>query len=1008
MAAFVPFFGAQLDGPEGEKVETEVALAEKVAIGIYFASSEAEASQEFGGRLATAYNETLKEMGFEVVLVCLDETEEELEACFTDQPWCALSFESADEKQALIEKYEVTKEKGPMLIIVGPDGEIIEANGVDKVTEDPDGELFPWPDTSLSELEILLRMGKANNCEEGTASVPPEAGEDGLKGVFLQPKNYLEMGLVDQTERDDAVPFSGYNPKPYSFIDKAARLKEVQKFGVMSDWSPYAKDLEKYPGAELIIMYDPERIYGEKLVMAIKVPAYEREKERVLALRQAVLDAHEESINAGRKRKKGKAGGGGGGGGGDAGADDEEEEDEIEETVVVRDEPKPCFEWKSESMEVTHNDVANFTVNNSRPLMQLMITRARAHFGKALKLSDSGENLQNCRPQKDPNFALQRKELEIGVQAVKETRSSSCQTTWFRPVNKSTQYSPADFMNKKENSLGDDQVEALSIFLSSVSVSVEEALQTNETVDIFQEEFSSLGMDDAGAVSEATSNMKEHRNFHDVTYTRGKRIEWVEWIPNSNDMLACSYCDNLPFAERLEQAGKATVSTILIWSFQDSLSPHAILISPWEVPVFKFYPGNERYVVGGLSSGQFIVWKLSDADLGLAAQDRTKGSLEEEKTTTIPNITHKQISVIDDSHKKAILAIEWLPPNLEIERRGRGASMKDEKDAPTKYFISTAGDGQVMIWDFTSCIEGLNEFDFMWRPVHRIQLQRQDSGTEMGLGHILYCHDRQDEKGNKQLTNFYATTEEGELIFGDWAARVEEDRKPEYTKKMFNVSKTFRPMLSLERSPFFPDILLGVTDWAFYLWKDGVKDHLFQSSYTSPYFSRGVWSPTRPSVIFLGLVSGGVDIWDFNDQSNKASLSDTGASVAISSMVFLKYGDLQAEQKLAIGDVQGHLHVHAIPKNLVRQVGKETVSFQKFLEREEQRVSYFELRRQELAQEREQFEKNAQMADGQEEAVVTSKPDQGDEDKADKKAEDAYQKLELDCLEMLKSGTVPG
>merc|ERR1719217_1920504 len=127
-------------------------------------------------------------------------------------------------------------------------------------------------------------------------------------------------------------------------------------------------------------------------------------------------------------------------------------------------------------MEKTHEDVSLFTVSNQRPLMQVMITRPRAHFGKACKFSDSGENLHNCRPQKDPNYALQRKELEIGIQAVKEMRSSSCQTTWFRPVNKSTQYSPDHFL-KDENSLGDDQVHALTEFLSAVSVSVEEALQ---------------------------------------------------------------------------------------------------------------------------------------------------------------------------------------------------------------------------------------------------------------------------------------------------------------------------------------------------------------------------------------------------------------------------------------------------------------------------------------------------------------------------------------------------
>jgi hypothetical protein len=990
MAAFVPFFGEKLDSADGE-VETESAFAEKVAIGIFFCSSADEAAMEFSGKLTSAFKEALAALGFQVVLVCTDETEEGFDACVADWSCHTLPFASTEQKEALIAKYEYGKE-GPMLIIVDPEGEIIEKDGVTKVTEDPAGEDFPWKDESLPETEVLVRMGPC----------PPEAGEDGLKGVFIRNENFLELGLVDQAERDDsgAFPFSGYNPKPYAFINKADRLKEVQKKGVMSDWQPYATDLEKFPFDEILLIFDPERIYGEKFVMPLKKEAFTREKDRILEKRQEVLDAHQEILD----KKKNKGGGGGGGGGGAAGED--EVEDEVEETMVVRDEPKPCGEWQSETAEQTHSDVANFTVSNSRPLMQLMITRARAHFGKNLKLSDAGENLQNCRPHKDPNFALLRKELEIGVQAVKETRSSSCQTTWFRPVSKSTQYDPAHFLEREAHSLGYDQVDALSAFLSSVSVGVEEALQTNETVDIFQEEFSSLGTDDAaGAAPEASSNMKEHRNFHDVTYTRGKRIEWVEWIPNSNEMLACSYCDNLPFAEKLEHTGKASVSTILIWSFQDSLSPHAILLSPWEVPVFKFYPGNERFVVGGLSSGQFIVWKLSDADLGLVARDRTRSSNEEEKTTAIPNIAHKQISVIDDSHKKAILAIEWLPPNLEIERRGRGASMKDEKDAPTKYFLSTAGDGQVMIWDFVSCIEGLNELDFMWRPTHRIQLQRQDSGTEMGLGHILYCHDRCDEKGNKQLTNFYATTEEGELIFGDWAARVEEDRKPEYTKKMFAVSKTFRPMLSLERSPFFQDILLGVTDWAFYLWKDGVKDHLFQSSYTSPYFSRGVWSPTRPSVIFLGLVSGGVDIWDFNDQSNKASLSDTGASVAISSMVFLKHGDLQ-EQKLAIGDVQGHLHVHAIPKNLVRQVGKEVNAFQKFLEREEQRVAYFETRRAELAEEREKFEKAAQMAPGEEEA--DTKKSGVDEEKVDKAAEDTYQKLEAECLEMLKTGTVPG
>lgn len=660
---------------------------------------------------------------------------------------------------------------------------------------------------------------------------------------------------------------------------------------------------------------------------------------------------------------------------------------------MVRDLPKDCHDWVSETMEQTHTDVAYFTVTNSRPLMQMSISQKRAAFGASVKFSDSGENLQSCRPQKDPNFALLRKELEMGIQSVKEMATSSCQTTYFRPVNASVQYSSDDFM-QGENEMGHELVDQLTEFLTSVSQMMEEALQTNETVDIFKEEFANLGEEEIGIGSKSNSNIKEIRNFHDVTYTKGKRIEWVEWVPDSTEMLACSCCDNSPFQDRLENSGKAGVSTILLWSFQDSLAPHAILVSPWEVPVFKFCPSDRQYLVGGLSSGQLIIWKLTALDFGQKDMEK-KGATEEEKGSAIAQITHRHVSVIDESHKKPVLAIEWLPPNLEIERRGRAVE-KGGTDGACKYFCTTAGDGQVMIWDFQAVLEALNDNDFSWKPVHRIQLQRQDSGTEMGLCQLLYCKDRKDEKGNAQLTNFYGSTEEGELMFGDWAAKAEEDRKPEFCKKMFTVSKTFRPMLSLERSPFFPDILLGVTDWAFYLWKDGTQEHLFQSCCSSIYFTRGVWSPTRPAVILLGRLDGGLDIWDFSDQSHKASLFHPVTSVAVSSMIFLSCNKPNEEQKLAIGDEHGHLHVLQMPKNLVKQAGREMDAMKKFLDREEARVEYFGKRRVELEELKETLEKQQQMAADKADEPEAAKKD-ADDDKVDAAAEAEYKRLELEC-----------
>lgn len=833
-------------------------------------------------------------------------------------------------------------------------------------------------DDTLSEEEILKRMGTS----EKPGQIPLEPGDGGLKGFFLNTNNYLKYGLVDDAEEKDDVHFSGTRRvKPYRFLSKQDILDEVKKFGFNCDFHPEQKTIEKYPCPEVLLMRDPDRMYDNNFVFCTTKDAFTKWSAKIEELREEVIAAFTNELMGGD--------GGGEGEGGDGGDGD----DGQEENIQVRDLPRDCHDWVSETMEQTHTDVAYFTVTNTRPLMQVMISQKRASFGAAVKFSDSGENLQSCRPQKDPNFALQRKELEIGIQAVKEMSTSSCQTTWFRPVNASVQYSSDDFM-EGDNELGYEQVDQLSEFLTSVSRIVEEALQTNETVDIFKEEFANLGEEEIGFGSKSNSNIKEVRNFHDVTYTKGKRIEWVEWVPDSTEMLACSCCDNSPFQERLENSGKASVSTILLWSFQDSLAPHAILLSPWEVPVFKFCPTDRQYLVGGLSSGQLIIWKLTDLDFGHKNLEKRQGGMDEEKGSSIAQIVHRQVSVIDESHKKPVLAIEWLPPNLEIERRGR-AHEKTSTDGACKYFITTAGDGQVMIWDFQAVLEALNDSDFFWKPIHKIQLQRQDSGTEMGCCHLLYCKDRKDDKGNQLLTNFYSSTEEGELIYGDWAARAEEDRKPEFCKRMFTVSKTFRPMLSLERSPFFPDILLGVTDWAFYLWKDGVKEHLFQSCSSSNYFTRGVWSPTRPAVILLGRLDGGLDIWDFSDQSHKASLFHPVTSVAVSSMIFLSCNNPNEEQKLAIGDEHGHLHVLNMPKNLVKQAGRELDAMKKFLEREEARVEYFEKRRVELAELKETLEKQQQMAADKGEEATASK--EADTEKEDQAAEALYKKLELEC-----------
>merc|ERR1719331_2871568 len=348
--------------------------------------------------------------------------------------------------------------------------------------------------------------------------------------------------------------------------------------------------------------------------------------------------------------------------------------------------------------ENSHVEVGNFTVPNTRPLHQAKIEQPRKFFGAPCKYNDTAGEVQTCRQQEDPNFALNKRELDCGIQAVPITVEQSCMTQWFRPVNAFTQYSKDHFLDKN---LGEDEL--LAGFLTRVSRPIEEALQQNETVDIFQDEFASLGEEDMGFGSKVTSNIKEVRHFQDVTYTRQKRVQWTEWVPGTasaqNPMLVSSVCDNAAFQDRVDSSGKAGISHVLIWSFQESLTPHCVIVSPWEVSYFKFWPTDKHWLIGGLVSGQMIFWKLTDEHMGLGGGKLSEK--DEEKDDTVLTVTHKMLSTIDDAHRKPVIALEWLAADLEFEQRAKGRpKAQHDPDGPQKYFVTTSGDGQVLVWDF--------------------------------------------------------------------------------------------------------------------------------------------------------------------------------------------------------------------------------------------------------------------------------------------------------------------
>ncbi|EER12551.1 hypothetical protein, conserved [Perkinsus marinus ATCC 50983] len=112
------------------------------------------------------------------------------------------------------------------------------------------------------------------------------------------------------------------------------------------------------------------------------------------------------------------------------------------------------------------------------------------------------------------------------------------------------------------------------ILKPEINFAIEQALQQNETMDVFARDFDKLGVDesrmamlDASLGSGAETGLTEWRNFHDVTYTREKRIECIHWVPGEPDVVAASYLDNLTYGQRLETMGKDLMLAVSDWEF---------------------------------------------------------------------------------------------------------------------------------------------------------------------------------------------------------------------------------------------------------------------------------------------------------------------------------------------------------------------------------------------------------------------------------------------------------
>eukprot|EP00002_Diphylleia_rotans_P019732 TRINITY_DN3814_c0_g3_i2.p1 TRINITY_DN3814_c0_g3~~TRINITY_DN3814_c0_g3_i2.p1 ORF type:complete len:630 (+),score=129.61 TRINITY_DN3814_c0_g3_i2:60-1949(+) len=554
-----------------------------------------------------------------------------------------------------------------------------------------------------------------------------------------------------------------------------------------------------------------------------------------------------------------------------------------QDEIAVREISGPSAEgWKSQGSEL---EIAETSLVYNRPFLTLSVAKPRREFGTPCRFSDrdAHDSLVECRPFKDPNFEIRKFERESGVQAILASKEIPTQTTWFRPANMSVQYAPMTMQDEDKEYIMTSP--GILDFMGDVYPRLEEALLQNITMDIFSDDYTALADEDSSLGNKSDNQMKEFQSFTDLVYSKNKSISCIDWQPNNRGVVAVACTEHMIFDKRVETSGKVQNSVVLIWNFADPIHPQFVLESPSDVICFKFNPTMPHIIVGGCMSGQVIMWDISSALEDAKSKGRKKvnsGSKDDEEagSGSIPVIKNTFLSTIEHSHQTAVTDLRWIQPEMEIlpnNTLGIGT-------ATTSFqFVTTSADGQLLFWDLRmkGTKDQFKDKDTPWIPQHKIMLNRIEGSGEYAPTKALL--------GIKSML-FYVTTEDGEMLFGDWSPpppRYDEltEAKHHFVKNV-NI-KHCGPIVDLQRSPFFPEILLTVGDWSFNLWKEKLHERpILSSSYTTSNVTAGRWSPTRPGVLFIAKSDGSIEIWDFLDRSHEPSMKQIITSVAITSIDF--------------------------------------------------------------------------------------------------------------------------
>jgi WD40 repeat protein len=515
---------------------------------------------------------------------------------------------------------------------------------------------------------------------------------------------------------------------------------------------------------------------------------------------------------------------------------------------------------------------------------------------------------------------------------IPQSVSSSSQTVYNRQVNKATSYDIVIPSNYDEQELLDT--------LKRVAPLLEGALQDNAVVDIFVDYLDIPEKGDTSIFRRAEEDeaVKALGNYADLKLGDNLEVHCMDVHPIEKDMIAVSLCQARLASESkgISSFGKSSPAFIVGWKLGNQ-TPEFYLRSPEDCFVFHFNPSQPHLIVAGCRNGTVALWDTSKVNK--CRRGETKSAIE-------PILKSNP----EHGPKRTVGDLCWLPPHIHINAQGQ-ILHQDFVSKTSFQFFTVSGDGQIYFWDvrFLEIIQGKlphiakvkqsskqgfdTDDDFpvaKWLPLFKIKPKRLQGSGEISFCRAFFLNIENELKFKR--SQIVVSSEEGDLLSVDWCPKSEGDTESQdyvqWLKKDHN-----RPCLNLSQSPFFPDFVLSVSDWNFHLWHVTEGLLIFSSPMAESSITGGIWSPTRPGVIYVTTVDGSIEIWDFMTEGCYAPHKTM--PLIPSSITAVDFtSSASSSQILVVGDERGVLHMFELPAHFVHPYPHEQDYMQKFLTRE--------------------------------------------------------------------------